>query len=368
MTGVGRWWRRWLGLLAMVWMLLGGTALAQPHTHTDRDLADTRGMALTLPPVSSEYTTVRRGTLTIRYATRIEPMVRGALEHAESDLATVARQIGTATLPSVEVRLVPDTDAMRTYAPRELPPPAYASGVAYPSMRLVLVATRAAGTLEAINVRQVLRHELSHIVFGEAVGDAPMPRWLTEGLAVEQSAEHSFDRFQRLAVASYSRGIVPLRELDRGFVTESADGVSVAYAQSADFVGWLLRKEGAARFGVMLAHVKGGMPFEDAAREAYGQSFASLESDWRRDLHSRFAFAPLWAGTGLVTIAGMVLVVVAMVRRRKKSKTIVSRWEREERRRAEALARLIPTRWTVLRPGWVVLEGGRKDAGTDLPN
>lgn len=361
----GRWWKRLLTLGVMLWALL---LTPRVEAQTSHDFAHDPAVSLSLPPLPPGYVSARHGPLTISYPTALRGLVATALERAEHDVVILARQMGLAEVPPMEVRLVPDAAAMRALSPPELPPPAYAAGVAYPSLRLALVASRAPVSYAAVPVRQVLRHELSHLLFGVASGNAPLPRWLTEGLAVEQASEHSFERFQRLAVASYTRGVLPLRRLDEGFHGHSDDAVTVAYAQSADFVGWLLRTEGSARFGLLLAHARAGRTFEEAVRESYGVTFAHLEETWRRDFDSRFALAPLWAGTGIVTTLGLVLVGWAMVRRRRKSQSTRARWDREEKRRAEALARLQPTRLTVVTPGLYLIHGGRADDARDLPN
>ena len=177
---------------------------------------------------------------------------------------------------------------------------------------------------------QVLRHELSHLLFAEASGHRPLPRWLTEGIAVHQSDENTFERFQELATGSWSQRLLPLARLDEGF-SDGPTGVSLAYAQAADFTGYLLRKEGAGRFAVMLGHVRDGAELDEAARETWGSDLGRLEEDWRRDLGERMAFAPLWAGTGLLSLAGAAFVVVAMVRRWRRNRSVRARWEREER-------------------------------------
>jgi len=365
MSIAGRWWKQLVVLGVLLWGLFhAGRAEAQPA----HDFAHDPGVSLTLPPLPADYVSARHGPLTISYPPALRGLVATALEQAEHDVSVLARQMGLTEVPPMQVRLVPDAAAMRALSPQELPPPAYAAGVAYPSLRLALVASQAPVTYAAVPVRQVLRHELSHLLFGVASGNAPLPRWLTEGLAVEQASEHSFERFQRLAIASYTRGVLPLRQLDEGFHGHSDDAVTVAYAQSADFVNWLLRTEGAARFGLLLAHARAGHDLDASVREAYGVTFTHLEEAWRRDFDSRFALAPLWAGTGIVTALGLVLVVVAMVRRRKKSLATRARWAREDKRRADALARLQPPRFTVVTPGLYLIHGGRSDEARDLPN
>ena len=200
---------------------------------------------------------------------------------------------------------------------------------------------------------QVLRHELSHLLLAEATGHAALPRWFAEGIAVQQSDEHTFERFQELASASWTGRVLPLARLDEGFV-EGPDAVNVAYAQSADFMGWLVRREGAARFAVMLEHVRDGSSLDDALRETYGVGLTPLEQQWKLDLSDRVAFAPIWAGTGLVSVLGALFVVVAMVRRWRRNKAIRAKWDREER-----AAR---SRWLfAARPSLRLIKGGDDD-------
>src|SRR5581483_6331786 len=115
-----------------------------------------------------------------------------------------------------------------------------AVGVAYPVVRLALVSASAPRTWDASPMPQVLRHELSHLALAEATGHAPLPRWFSDVSAVEQSGEHSFERFEALARASFTGGIVPVRRLDAAFWA-SREQVEVAYAQAADFVAFLRR-------------------------------------------------------------------------------------------------------------------------------
>lgn len=336
----------WIALAALA---TSGVARAQPH-----DVVTGAGLAGALqpPPTPSTWVTERRESLTITYPREIGPVVRVAVAHAAADARAVTRQLGLSEVPAWSVRLVPDADALRRWAPRAMPPPTYAVGVAYPPVGLALVATRAPGTFDAVDVRQVLRHEVSHLALAAAVGDASTPRWFSEGLAVEQAGEHTFERFQRLATASYSGGVLPWARLDAGFADGPGD-VNVAYAQSADVVAWMLRAEGRERFAVLLTQLRAGRSFAEAIRETYGVSAAAFEERWREDFRGRFALAPLWAGTGILTLLGLVVVAIAMVRRRRKSKATLARWEREERLKRQ---RALLTRWLVFTPGASVEE------------
>ncbi len=336
--------RAWLVALALtLWTALSFAQPAAAHVHADDALAR-RDIALSIPSVPASYVTEQLGPLAVSYPRAMRPVFESALARAAQDARAVGVPVGLPELPRLSVRLVPDFDAMRALSPLEMPPPAYASGVAYPTIGLTLVSARAPATGEATRVAQVLRHELSHLVWGAATNQAEGPRWFTEGLAVEQSGEQSFERFQSMAQASYTRGLVPWSQLDGRFAGSNAQ-VEMAYAQGADIVGWLLRRDGPGRFAVLSERLRQGAPFPEAMRVAFGRTLTGLEEEWRDDVRSRFALAPLWAGSGLVTVVFLVMMGAAALRRWRRSSKTRARWAAEERARRQ------PPRWVVITPG-----------------
>jgi hypothetical protein len=258
----------------------------------------------------------------------------------ERDVASLSAQFGLREVPPLEVRLVATPEAMRALAPVGAPPPAYASGVAYPGLGLALVSATAPRTWEASELPRVLRHELSHLLLGAAAGGRPVPRWLAEGLAVHQAGENSFERFLDLAEASATGSLLPFGALDRAFGGHARE-VSVAYAQSADVVGYLLRLDGPERLPILLASVRAGSTFDEAAEDAWGRPLERLERGWREDARARLSLAPLWAGGGVVWFLGVVLLVVALWKQRRRQRELLARWEREERGRRPPLRLLV---------------------------
>ncbi len=348
-----RWLPAWVLLLVM--LAFGVSASAQTTATTmaptppavararaARDMVTEApdGRALTIPAIPAGFTVERRGGLSIAYPPALEPALRGALRHVEADVRSLSEQLGIRSLPPLEIRLVSDPDAMRALAPVEAPPPAYAVGVAYPSLRLTLVSASAPRTWEASDVRRVLRHELSHLLLGIATNNAPLPRWFSEGVAIEQAAEHSFERFEELARASVTRSLIPLRELDGAF-SEQHNEVNLAYAQSADFVGFLLRRDGPARLGVFASHVRDGAVFDEALRRTWGMSLANAELSWREDVSSRHLLLPFVLGTGVLWGGSALLLFVAFVRARRRGRAVLKRWASEDAQ-ADARAAVIP--------------------------
>jgi|LNFM01.1.fsa_nt_gb hypothetical protein len=339
--------QRFLSLLLALVMALGSTSVAHAQSAaTDAELSRTArdlvteapdGRALTIPSRPAGYTVERRGPVTIAYPPNLASTLRRTLDNVDRDLASLQAQFGLRSLPALEIRLVADPDVMRQLAPPQAPPPAYAVGVAYPSLGLTLVSASAPRTWEASDVRRVLRHELSHLLLAHATNHAPLPRWFSEGVAVEQAGEHSWERFEELARASAFDRLIPFHELDAAF-SDRSSRVDLAYAQSADFVGFLLRKDGHARLGVFGQHLSTGVVFDEGMRRTWGMSLRFAENSWKDEVKNRHLLLPFVLGSSALWLGSAVLLFVAYVRSKRRGRRIMARWAEDEARADRAVA------------------------------
>ncbi|MBI5513600.1 MAG: hypothetical protein HY909_07510 [Deltaproteobacteria bacterium] len=325
-------------LLFSLWATLGWAQSPAVASRDARDLVE--ATSLPIPALPEGFVVVHRGAVTVAYPRDLEGVVGPTVARVERDVASLSAQFGLLDIPPLEVRLVATPEAMRALSPVGAPPPAYASGVAYPGLGLALVSASAPRTWEASEMPRVLRHELSHLLLGAATGGRPVPRWLAEGLAVHQAGENSFERFLDLAEASATGSLVSFQDLDRAFGGHSRE-VSVAYAESADVVGYLLRLDGPERLPSLLASVRSGRSFDQAVEDTWGRPLARIERGWREDAASRLTLAPLWAGGGVVWTLGVALLVAALVKQRRRRRELLARWEREERGRRPPLRLLV---------------------------
>lgn len=282
-----------------------------------------------IPALLSDMTSSDHDWLKLGYPKSIESRATELAVTSDAFKKELGGWFGQNVLEHVEVRLVRSQEDMNALAPVGIPPPRYATGVAYPALHLILISLREPKTAEATDLDEVIRHELVHVALFDATQGHHVPLWFNEGLAVYGSGESSILRMRTLWDATLSKTILPLDELDRGFPDENQQ-VSIAYAESADFVRFLLRDEDRARFGSLIERVRKGTAFDRALSDAYGDSTRKLEYQWREELDKRFTFWPMLTGSSTVWGIIMVVLVVAYVRRRRKAKETLDRWAREE--------------------------------------
>lgn len=299
-------------------------ALVLPH-----DVPLAVGPSREIPPLPGGYVTKNLGWLDLSYPRGAEERVASLVADADGVKEQLTQVLGQPVLAKVTVRIAQTTADMARLAPVDVPPPAYASGVAYNGMHFVLLSMLAPHGAEAVDLDEVFRHELIHVALEDAVLGKHVPVWFNEGLAMWLSDEPPFARTQVLWQATLSGTLIPLQDLDRSF---PADGfkTNIAYAEAASFMRFLTRKSDSVRFSAMIGRLREGQSFDAAISDAYGSDLRRLELEWHHDLEHRYSVIPVLAGGGAVWMVVMAALVAAYVRRRRRSQVILERWAREE--------------------------------------
>jgi hypothetical protein len=94
--------------------------------------------------------------------------------------------------------------------------------------------------------------------------------------------------------------------------------VNVAYAQSADVVGFLRRTNNdERRFHRLIQSLRDGETFDTALATAYGWTRIGLERQWRESLRTRYRILPALLAGSTIWVAAAILVVFAYRRRRR---------------------------------------------------
>lgn len=341
--------------LATLALLTSATLAAQDEAPPDVQ----RIAEAALPEPPAGFTTRTVGTVTFEHHALAASTLASLIDGADASWARVCRELGADAATPLRVRVGRSPEEMAALAPEGAPPPPYAVGVAYPALGVVLLTLSAPDTWERPDLAAVFTHELAHVATHRATGGRGVPRWLDEGIAIHVAGERSLERVQVLWEGTVGGRLIALDDLSESFPARPTQ-VSLAYAESADFVAWILRRspDGPDKLRAMLGRISRGQSFEEAVRQTWSLGIGQLELEWRSALSERYGMLPLLLGSGLAWAIVGVLVVLAWVRRRRDSRVTLERWEREEAlaareravaemRRQEALTAL---KWSEIGP------------------
>ncbi len=322
-----------------------GPALAQapPDVATYRE----EGPPRALPVAPDDYAREQQGDVVWEYPRQASSVAEDLQAVYRAEWPRVVAELGVEVAPDVVIRIGRNPTEMAALAPVEAPPPAYASGVAYPYRGLILLTLAAPETWERPDVARVLVHELSHIALHRAVsgGTGPeeesgddatdatersVPRWFSEGVAIYQAREMSLERTRALWGGTVGGQLMSFDQLSAGF-PDRPHQVNLAYAQSADFVRWLRdRDDGERKFREVISRLARGQSFDTSLSRTYSTNLTRLEIDWHADLGERFQAFPLLFGSGSLWVLAAILIVVAYVKRRRRDRAKHREWEAEE--------------------------------------
>jgi hypothetical protein len=319
----------------------------EPHEGTEvesrreapSDAPRSHGGSLRLPGVPAGFNTYDGGWIKFVYHPSIRERVQPLIADAAAVRTQLTEWLGQPVLSEVRVAVARTPGEMATLAPPNAPYPDYAAGVAYPEIGLVLLTIKPVHPNSSHDLNEVFRHELAHVALEDSVGGRPVPRWFNEGFAVLASGETSYVRLQTLWTATVSDSLLTLSQMERSFPADE-NQANIAYAQAADVVRFLVRREEQHRFRGLVSRLRDGETMDSALLNSYGEDAAALESEWREEVAKRYTFWPvLFSGT-LIWAGTMGLFVVGWRKKRRKAAATLARWEREEAAEDEVRRRL----------------------------
>ncbi len=210
------------------------------------------------------------------FAVRVEgpadpALVWALLERLESASLAVGRSLGR--LPAQRVPVVLYTEG--TF-PAHAPVPHWAQGFFDGRIRL---AVSWAG-LQDEGLDKTLRHEYTHAVV-HVLTRGRAPTWLTEGLAVANEGRGTQSDWDAVRAADR---LMPLGELHGSFMELPPPQLTLAYAESAAAVEYLLSSHGPARVRALLARLKGSDSFADSFHKEIGVSYGDFQAAWARSI------------------------------------------------------------------------------------
>jgi hypothetical protein len=282
-----------------------------------------------VPAPPADFNTYDGGWIRFAYHPSIRERVQRLIADADEARHELRSRLDQAVLENVVVHVARTSGEMASLVPRTANVPEYASGLAFPGLDLVLLTVHPSQPGAHHDLTEIFRHELAHLALSDAVGPRPIPRWFNEGFAVFASGEGSLVRLQTLWSATLAERLLSLGDLERTFPAD-AETASVAYAQAADIVRFLVRRHERHRFRSLIERYRRGQSFDRALEDAYGVDRAMLEYEWRQDVAKRYTFWPVLFSGSLVWVLAVGLFVWGYRRRRRRNQETLARWDREQ--------------------------------------
>ncbi|MCB9765868.1 MAG: hypothetical protein H6739_39205 [Alphaproteobacteria bacterium] len=279
------------------------------------------------PPLPEDFIATRGLYADVHGSPRDRATVLRLAEHAEASIPRVAAALGVGTGPRMRITLADDQRAFAELQPGE--PPGWADGTAYPHQALIYLRAPRIREGTARPLEQVLDHEITHVLLGQAFGHRPVPTWLQEGLAQWVAGEYGPETTERLARGMLGGGLLKLDDIKHGFPSDPVRA-HLAYAQSADLIAFMASEYGPGTIPTLVKELSRGAPFNAAFRAATGEFADAVDEQWRGRLErSDLWLTPLtseamWWGLG----APILVLGWLAVRRRNRRK--LERWRHEE--------------------------------------
>lgn len=269
----------------------------------------------TVPVTSGELPRrTTHGMFVFHHADGLEALAADLAMAVRDTVRDMGAELGEAARGPVSVFLATDRAVLERAAPVPIRMPPWAAGMALPRQGVILLF--AGGGRPIDEMRKTFLHEYAHVGLYRAAPGARLPRWFQEGYAMYRAGEWNFQRSAALGRGVLSGRLFSLEALTERFPGEG-DDVELAYAQSIDFVGFLLSRHGAPAFANALSRLGRAEAFLAALEEAYDRPLVVLEDEWRADLKSRFTWFGVLATTSVVWIAASLIFVLAYLRRRR---------------------------------------------------
>lgn len=254
--------------------------------------------------------------------------VRRLADRAAVSVPRLAAQLGVPAGTQIDI-YVAAPGAFHAIQPGTAPD--WADGTAWPRSGLIFLHSPRDRSGVAESLDTVLDHELVHILLGRAFAPRVPPRWLQEGMAQYYAGELGPPTAETLSSAHLAGGLLPLATVVNGFPAD-AGLARIAYAQSADLIGWIGTEYGRGALTALVAEMQAGAPAPQAILRVTGKDLDTLEKAWG----ARWSDPLLWGkailSSGLLWGVLSVLLVFGGWRRWRRGKQKLARWEAEEQR------------------------------------
>lgn len=223
---------------------------------------------------------LKNGLFTVRWFQGDAAFGQAAMGRVTGTVDKLSRLYKVRPDTPINLTIYPDTATMFTALPPNTQE--WVGGQAIPELGTIVLAIAPGDTAE---IGRSIPHEVSHQVVYQATRNPynNTPKWLDEGLAVNNQDQVDGFLIQAFEKARDERTLFPLRVLNGAFPADSQLSY-VAYGESVEVVQYILQKYGNAGIEKILGSFKQGVSYDEAVQIGLGISLDQLDREWKQSL------------------------------------------------------------------------------------
>lgn len=242
------------------------------------------------------------------------------------ELPVISRELNVALESPIGVFIAPTRSSFIKLTGGNVPH--WGEAVADPAKQIIILKSPR-WSRPSMNVRIILVHELVHILVQKRAGNASVPRWLNEGMAIYFSGETSHYGGKEVSRAQLTDQLIPLATIDQVLSFETLRA-QLAYQESYLAVVYIADQYGESALPKLLQSLSEASDLNLAFQKTFGLSVLQFEREWHAYLKQKYHWSifsefesVLWIGATLLVFLAFWLIV-------RRNRRTVKKWEEEE--------------------------------------
>lgn len=252
---------------------------------------------------------------------------RRVMDELRAALPVMMQRMGIQFIPdSIRIIVTGSEKEFQTWTCGQIPD--WGMAAADPLRRMMFLNSSGLSSYPG-SLGSVVRHELSHLLFGMILKGRPVARWFDEGMAMFLADEmRPGDRF-RLSKAILTGQMLSLEEMEQ-VLTFRREKAALAYAQARTAVDYLIETYGEPAFRLILIRLHQGHDLESAFQYSLHVNLAEFEQGWKEAMQHRYGWLVLADYRLLFAVSLTILFILAFWATRRRTRRIIHLWEQEE--------------------------------------
>lgn len=228
---------------------------------------------------------------------------------------------------TISVYIANSENEFRRWAGSSMPD--WGAGVALPE-RGIIVIKSPKSIRTGKTFRELMGHELTHIMLHRAAGGRWLPRWIHEGLAIHVSGEWNIGQDILVARAAWTNNLIHLHRLES--LTEfNGAQANLAYTESYLAVSSLLKNKDKYVIADLLDLYRHNRDFHKSFRQIVGREYVAWITDWHERTSMQYHFLLFIFDFKIFWLMVPVLFILLIIYKKRQNRRVKRRWKIEER-------------------------------------